>query len=328
MINWISSEDENYTRMVDYNNLLKIINFIKNQNSEDEMIRYVCQIFDEYKNLLIKKPMLIRDSLKNNFGNEFIIDGDLRLSNVIISPSDLNAYFTIKSLNEYKKNLVTICFDMHSDTYDFNDSLWKGNSFSKLMHEGYINHYIVIGVPREKRKNCLNDTNEELRHRTHLIDESELFDILNSIDFDNIFISIDVDCFDCRKSQYTSLEYSPSTILNYISHIDNVDFSNYVQKIHDCVLVKNSLGYSNYFHTGENDLTYNKVIEIVNKIKIYCKESGKQLGLTSHGPYYEIMEVNGYDYNNLTTELVINLINGLSLKEVNSYEKGRILKED
>lgn len=42
---------------------------------------------------------------------------------------------------------------MHSDTYDYNDNLWKGNVFSKLLKENYINSFVVLGGT--KRKNCL-----------------------------------------------------------------------------------------------------------------------------------------------------------------------------
>ena len=51
MINWISSEDEKNVRKVDFYNLYKIMNFIKNQNCNDEMVQYVCQIYDEYKDM-------------------------------------------------------------------------------------------------------------------------------------------------------------------------------------------------------------------------------------------------------------------------------------
>ena len=115
--------------------------------------------------------------------------------------------------------------------------------------------------------------------------------------------------------------------MNYVSHIDSIDSNNYIQKIHDCVHVKNALGYSNYFHTGENDLTDEDVIETVDNISSYCEITGKQLGLTSNSPYYEIMEVSGYDYDNLTAKLVVRLIDGLALKEVKSNEKGRVLKK-
>ena len=37
-------------------------------------------------------------------------------------------YGFLDDLNKDKKNLATVCFDMHSDTYDYNDFLWKGNS--------------------------------------------------------------------------------------------------------------------------------------------------------------------------------------------------------
>ena len=66
---------------------------------------------------------------------------------------------------------------------------------------------------------------------------------------------------------------------------------------------------------------------IYDNISSYCEITGKQLGLTSNSPYYEIMEVSGYDYDNLTAKLVVRLIDGLALKEVKSNEKGRVLKK-
>ena len=240
MINWISDETEKNSRKIDFKNLCQIMDFVKQQKSNNEMIKYVCTIFDEYKDILSTEPQLLKDSLKKHFNKSFEIDGDLLSSDVILSPSDSNAYFTIKNLNKNKKDLTIICFDFHSDTYDYNDSLWKGNSFSKLMKEGYINHYVVIGVPNEKRDNCINDTNIELRNRVHLIDSYQLFKELEQIKPSNIFISIDVDCFDCRKEKYTSVEYSPSTILYYISNLnfDDINKNNYEQKIKECIYVK------------------------------------------------------------------------------------------
>ena len=256
MINWISSEDENNVKKIDFENLCKIMNFVKKQKSDDEMVNYVCQIFEEYKKILSLTPTLLKKSLEKHYGSEFVINGNLEETDVIISPSDLNAYYTIKELNKEKKDLTIICFDLHSDTYDYNDFLWKGNSFSKLMKEGYVNHYIVIGVPKEKRNSCLLDTNQELRNRVHLIDKDDIFNVLKEINSQYAFVSIDADCFDCRKSQYTAIEYSPSTILNYVSHIssNSINNDNFVDKIHECVHVKNELGYSNYYHTGENNL--------------------------------------------------------------------------
>ena len=52
MINWISSEDEKNARKVDFYNLYKIMSFIKSQKCNDEMVQYVCQIYDEYKDIL------------------------------------------------------------------------------------------------------------------------------------------------------------------------------------------------------------------------------------------------------------------------------------
>ncbi len=329
MINWISSDDEKNIRKVDYNNLCRVINFVKDQRSDNEMVKYACTIFDEYKDILSTEPKLLKESLKKYFGESFSVDSDLLSSDVILSPSDLNAYFTIKKLNEEKKNLTIVCFDLHSDTYDYNDFLWKGNSFSKLMKEGYINHYIVIGVPKEKRNNCINDTNAELRNRVHLIDSEQLYSVLENINPGNIFVSIDADCFDCRKSKYTSVEYSPATILYYISklNINEINSDNYEQKIKECIHVKNELGYSNYYHTGENDLTSDMVIEIIDNLKVYCNANNINLGLSDGTPYFQIMEISGCDYGNLSASLVVKLIDGLSLKEVKFDGKERILKK-
>lgn len=327
MINWISSEDEKNARKVNFYNLYKIMNFVKSQNCNDEMVSYVCQIFDEYKDILSYEPLLLKESLQNCYGDNFVVDYSLENSDVIISPSDLNSYYTIKELNKEKKDLTIVCFDLHSDTYDYNDFLWKGNSFSKLMKEGYVNHYIVIGVPKHKRAMCLVDTNKDLRERVHLIDRENIFNIIKKLNCKNIFVSIDADCFDCRKSHYTSVEYSPSTILNYVSHLEDVNGSNYIEKIHECVHVKNELGYSNYYHTGENDLTVDDVINITNDISFFCENNGINLGLSPNSPYFQLMEVSGYDYGNLTTGLVTKLIDGLSFKEVRKNGKGRILKK-
>ena len=303
------------------------MNFIKKQHHNDEIVNYVCQIYDEYEDILSYEPLLLKDSLQNYYGDNFVVDDEIETSDIIISPSDLNAYYTIKKLNKEKKYLTIVCFDLHSDTYDYNDFLWKGNSFSKLMKEGYVNHYIVIGVPKHKRKMCLEDTNKDLRERVHLIDREDIFNIINRLKCKNIFVSIDADCFDCRKSHYTSVEYSPSTILNYVSHLENVNASNYLEKIHGCVHVKNELGYSNYYHTGENDLTVDDVINIINDISFFCENTGISLGLALNSPYFQLMEVSGYDYGNLTTDLVVRLIDGLSLKEVRKNGKNRILKK-
>lgn len=316
MVNWITSEDEKNIKKIDYDSLCKVMKFIKKQDTNDEMVNYVCKIFDEYKNVLKSEPLILHDSLKSYYGSNFVENANLKKSDIIVSSSDINAYYTIKNLNKEKKDLTIICFDMHSDTYDYNDFLWKGNSFSKLMKEGYLNHFIVIGVPMYKRKMCMDDTNIDLRRRVHLIDEKDIFKTLEEIKCKNVFISIDADCFDCRRSLYTAVEYSPSTILNYVSHIKGIDKINYKNKIHECVQVKNELGYSNYYHTGENDLTVDNVIDIKNKIVTYCSKKNINLGLDNKKPYLQIMEVNGYDYCGLTTKMVIKLIDNCLLKEV------------
>ena len=307
MINWISSEEEKSVRKINYDNLKKIITFAK--KSKNEMVLYACEIFDEYRDLINRSVNLIKENISQNYKSEFIIDGSIKDSDIILSPSDANAYYTIKELNSDKKDLTVLCFDMHSDTYDYNDFLWKGNSFSKLMNEGYVTHYVVIGVPINKRQEVLNETNPELISRVHLIDEEELIDKLNCIDPKNIFVSVDADCFNSRKARYTAIEYSPATILNNISHIKNVDKTNIDKQICDCIHVKNELGYSNYYQTGEKNLTVEKVIEIIQEVIQYCNQQRINIGLFEDSPFLQIMEISGYDYGDLTSEMVVKLIN-------------------
>ena len=328
MINWISSEDEKNVRKVKYDNLCRIMSFVKEQNSDDEMVQYACKIFDEYKDILHENPVLLKEALMQYYGDDFVVDHSIEQSDVIISPSDLNAYYTIKQLNKDKRNLAIVCFDLHSDTYDYNDFLWKGNSFSRLMNEGYISHYIVIGVPKQNRSRCIADTNEELRERVHLIDYEDLFLTLSKTNCSNVFVSIDADCFDCRESKYTAVEYSPSTILNYISHLESIDETDYIEKIHSCIHVKNALGYSNYYHTGENNLSCDDVIKTIRSVENYCSNNGICLGLSPNAPYFQIMEVSGYDYGKLTSQMVIRLVDGLSMKEVRSNGKTRVLEKN
>ena len=303
MVNWISSDDEKNARKVDYNNLCRIMNFVKMQQPTDEMVKYVCEIFNEYVDVLRETPILLKDSLQSHYSDSFTIDEE---------------WFYTREFSE----------DLHSDTYDYNDFLWKGNSFSRLMKEGYINHYIVLGVPKEKRAMCLDDTNEDLRSRVHLIEEEELLNTLYATGCKNTFVSIDADCFDCRRAKYTGVEYSPATILNYVSYIDSIDENNYVDKIRACVHVRNALGYSNYYHTGENDLTVDDVIRIITNVSSFCDTYGISLGVNLESPYFQIMEVSGYDYAGLTTDMVVKLIDGLSLKEVRKNGKSRILRKN
>ena len=117
--------------------------------------------------------------------------------------------------------------------------------------------------------------------------------------------------------------------MNYVSHIssNSINNDNFVDKIHECVHVKNELGYSNYYHTGENNLSVLDVISIINDIVSFCENNGIILGLKSNSPYFQIMEVSGYDYGNLTMKLVVKLIDCLVLKEVKLNGEGRVLKK-
>ena len=86
--------DEKNARKVDYNNLCRIMNFVKMQQPTDEMVKYVCEIFNEYVDVLREEPILLKDSLQSRYSDAFIVDADIEKSDIIVSPSDLNAYFS------------------------------------------------------------------------------------------------------------------------------------------------------------------------------------------------------------------------------------------
>ena len=69
------------------------------------------------------------------------------------------------------------------------------------------------------------------------------------------------------------------------------------------------------------------VIEIIDNLKVYCNANNINLGLSDGTPYFQIMEISGCDYGNLSASLVVKLIDGLSLKEVKFDGKERILKK-
>ena len=70
------------------------------------------------------------------------------------------------------------------------------------------------------------------------------------------------------------------------------------------------------------------VIDIIDNLKLYCEAKNINLGLSQGTPYFQIMEISGCDYGALSTNLVVKLIDGLSLKEVKTDGKERVLKKN
>ena len=69
------------------------------------------------------------------------------------------------------------------------------------------------------------------------------------------------------------------------------------------------------------------VINIIDNLKVYCNAKNINLGLSEKTPYFQIMEISGCDYGDLSANLVVKLIDGLSLKEVRIDGKERVLKK-
>lgn len=254
--------------------------------------------------------------MKHKYKNNIIdIKNDIqkiKKCNLIISPSHSDTYFILSELfKDYDNNVLVICYDMHSDTYDYNDDLWKGNVFSKLLKENVIENLIVYGIPKSKINNSLNDIPVDIKGKIKIKKNFFIRKEIKEINPQTVFISIDIDCLDTRKKKYSSLEYCPMTILSNLSRIDikNKNDNEIIKLIKDCIFVKNDLGYSNLYRVGENTLNIKKLIRNIKKVKKYCIKNNINLGI--EGMYADISEVSGYDYSKKTIEMMSELIDEL-----------------
>lgn len=318
MIAWFSKNKVINLGKINYNNLKNIIELIKNENNH--LCKYVTQLFAEYQIFLkqnYKEARLITNNLKETYKDNFVDCSNsirnIKNNKIILSPSHDNTYYILKELNCLKNHKVlVICFDMHSDTYNYNDNLWKGNVFSKLLKEDYINSLLVIGISHNKVKNIKQEINNDLKNKIFFSNNIKKY--LKKLKPTNVFISIDIDCLNTRESKYTALEYCPNTILTNISMLSLNDISkeNIVKKIKECIFVKNELGYANLYKVGENNFNFNQIKKIIADIKRQCHKLGINLGFNYKNHILaDITELNGYDYGKLTTELIVKLINEL-----------------
>ena len=223
MIGLFSREKHIPTNNIDIDNIELIINRIKNMNNV--FCKYATKLYYEYYDIIHENNIININTELHNYYNDNIIDIKDNIKkiddcNLIISPSHSDTYFVLKQLNKNKKERVlVICFDMHSDTYDFNDSLWKGNVFSKLLKEKIIDNFIVYGVPNYKIMNTFNDVPNDIKEKIKIKKSFNIKKDIKKINPTTIFISIDIDCLDTRKNKYSSLEYCPMTIMSNLSKI-------------------------------------------------------------------------------------------------------------
>lgn len=177
MIGLFSKGKYSLTNYIDVNNIDKIFDRIKNNN--DKICNYVTNLYFEYYNIIHENnTQNINVELKQKYKKNIIeINDDIKKinnCNLIISPNHSDTYFLLKHLIEAKnKNILVICFDMHSDTYDYNEQLWKGNVFSKLIKEKLIKGIIVYGVPNKKIKNTYKDIPEEIKNNPNIVTTSK-----------------------------------------------------------------------------------------------------------------------------------------------------------
>ena len=301
MIGFLSVESYKKRDRLDINSLNNNMNIISKMN--DRYSNYVKSVYKEYKEFLKNENIDIKEELLSNSNITEITINDIDKCECIISPSHLNTYHIIKRINSNKKELTVICFDMHCDTYDFG-KLWKGNTFSKLIKEGYVSYLVVVGVPRYKQKNTWNDVPNEIKNKVYIVKRHKFFNILSRINTKRLFISIDADVLDTRKSKYTAIDYSPFKILYLVSKLDSNVINEEIVK--NCVLVPNDLGYENLYRVGENNLSVKKLVSIILKLKKFCNKNMIKMGVNSL--YGDITEIEGNDYNYRTFNAIIKLL--------------------
>lgn len=322
MIGWLSKEKKEQDRIIDFNILSENIEIIKKIKNKNRFEKYIIKLFEEYE-LFLKNNYNnvhhVTDNLKKEYCNNFEeISNDITKindCNIILSSSHENTFYILKELNKTKEeNVLVICLDMHSDTYDYNDNLWKGNVFSKLLKENYINSFVVLGVPKEKISYTKKDISKDVKKKISIAYNYDVKKYLKKYKPTTVFISIDIDCLNTRNDKITALEYCPMTILKNLSMISLKEKSSEEIKkiIMNSIYVKNDLGYANLYKVGENKLNLKMLIDIIKKIKYQCMKNGINLGFNYKNHIWaDITEIFGYDYGNLTSELIIKIISEL-----------------
>lgn len=294
---------------------------ILRSNSIDGYSKYILKIYDHIFKNSPKSLNNIYNELGKKDNTEFFKDTSKMTSyDISISPSHENTYHLIKSLNKNKEPLLVICFDMHCDMYNADDELWKGNHFSKLMKEKYLSKLIVYGLPKKKKDMTLKQIDQNYLDKVSI--SYSVKDICNHIKRSNIkhiLFSIDIDCFDSYKSNYTAIPYSPYRVLNEISKksIKSGTNKEILEQIStECIYIKNRDGYENMYHVGENKLSIKKFKKIFNTIVEFCNQNNITIGYEKKGIRIvtDINEVDGDDINENTLHLIDDLVD--ILKEV------------
>ncbi len=311
MICWLS-DNSIIDEKIDTKNLDKIMSLVTKKHKYG---KYLLNLYNEYKEFLYENnnPISISQNLKQiyNYSTNYEM---LENCDLILSDNHKQTYFAIKKLNVNKvKNSAIICFDMHSDTYEYNNKLWKGNVFSKLLYEKYIDYVFIIGIPKYKRRITRKDIPKDIKKQVLFIDSKKIKYYLAKFKIENLFISIDIDCLNTRKLKMTALEYCPTSILKNISNLpyNEINKFNIEKYLKKAIFVKNDLGYSNLFHTGENNLNLNDLKIAINNIKKIVKELNINLGFGTGKCFADITEINGYDYAKITSNVVSELIDEL-----------------
>lgn len=301
-------------------NLKKLQNniVILSSNTNDKFTKYILKVYRQVSKTGFKSINNIYDEIENKYSVKYIKNQkDLISYDLVISSSHENSYHLIRKLNKKKEPLTVICFDMHCDLYNADEDLWKGNHFSKLMSEKYISDLIVYEIPKYKKKMTLTQIDQ--RCRKYVTFAYSLRDILKAIKNNkskHVLFSIDIDCFDSFKSNYTAIPYCPFRILQELSNknINKNESNEIINKISkDCVQIKNDKGYENMYRVGENKLNINKFEKMFKSIIKYCQNNNILVGyeIIDLKIICDITEVDGDDVNGNTFLLIDRLINVL-----------------
>ena len=310
---------------INIDNLKWNIDLIKSRHLNTLYVKYLFKVYSKLEPLLNSSNSYIdiKDELFNYYGKDInnINNNVNSMDNydLILSNTHESTYYLIKKLNSKKEDLTVICFDMHCDAYDENIPLWKGNHFSKLLQEKYISNLIVVGMPKYKIKMTYEQISNNYKDKVTIINKESVISLLKKYKPKRIMFSIDIDCFNSFKQNYTAIDYSPIKILNYFSKQkldNNLSDEVLMEKVYDSIFIKNSFGRENLYKIGENYLTYNKFKKTINKVVKYSNQNGIKIGFQSNNNHIitDITELNGYDLNGLTLSLIINIIN--FIKEV------------
>lgn len=252
--------------------------------------------------------------------NEFVTNSTD--NSIVISSTHLSTYFTIKTLKNSGK-ICIICFDAHADTCSALKPAWKGNVFSKLLQENFIDGLVIVSGNKLKKSN----DNRVLTIKYSSKSFQKIKSFLYKNDFDKLYFSYDIDVLNTYNEFLTAMEYNSFNVIRYLSLNDAIQINSFFKlykSVKHSFKVPNHYGYKNLYKSGFSGISEYRIETLINNIINFAKTNKISIGLVNENGYKiygDIVEYYGYDYKNKTIDCINCFVNNFerSLKNEGTF---------